>query len=300
MMVREVAEALLADRGGWFVDCTLGLGGHAGALLQSSPEACVLGVDRDPHALAMAREALRPFGERFRSVHANFKDVTVWREALPEPPSGILVDLGLSGYQLKSGRGFSFSDHGALDMRMDPGEELSAQIFVNEAPEEEISRVIRQYGEEPMARRIARAICEARLQEPIEDAATLAAIISKAIPARFHGRIHPATRTFQAIRIHVNRELEGLGDFVTEAAALLRKGGRMAVLAYHSLEDRIVKQAFAAMAKGCVCPPRLPICACGKLPTLKLVARKAIKPSAEETGRNNASRSARLRVGERL
>ncbi len=248
----------------------------------------------------MAREALRPYGERFRSVHANFKDVAVWREALPEPPSGILVDLGLSGYQLKSGRGFSFSDQGALDMRMDPGEELSARTFVNEAPEEEIARVIRQYGEEPMARRIAKAICDARLLEPIEDAATLAAIISKAIPARFHGRIHPATRSFQAIRIHVNSELEGLGDFVTEAATLLRTGGRMAVLAYHSLEDRIVKQAFAAMAKGCVCPPRLPICACGRLPTFRLVARKAIKPSAEETARNNASRSARLRVGERL
>ncbi len=299
-MVREVAEALQADAGGWFVDCTLGLGGHSRAILESSPEARVLGVDRDSRALEMAREELKPFGDRFRCVHANFKDVAAWKGALPEAPAGLLADLGLSGYQLKASRGFSFSDTEALDMRMDPETGLSARDFVNTASEEEIIQVLRTFGEEPMARRIARAIEEVRASAPIEDAASLARIVHGAVPARFRGRVHPATRTFQAIRIFVNQELEGLGAFIEEAAGTLRIGGRIVVLAYHSLEDRIVKQAFAAMAKGCICPPRLPVCACGRTPSLRLVARKALRPSVEETTRNHASRSARLRVGERL
>jgi len=296
-MVREVAQALRAEQGGWFVDCTLGLGGHTRAILESSPDARVLGVDRDGAALDLARQSLVPFGDRFRAVRANFKDIQVWQENLPEPPRGILVDLGMSTYQLKSGRGFSFSDESALDMRMDPDYGLCAKDFLNEAPQEEISRVLKEYGEEPFARRIAQTIVESR---PVESAAALARIVEHAVPNRFHGRVHPATRTFQALRIHLNGELDGLGEFVREAVGLLAHGGRIAILAYHSLEDRIVKQTFAALAKGCVCPPRLPICACGLKPALALVARKAGRPSAEETARNNASRSARFRVGEKL
>lgn len=296
-MVREVAQALQAERGGWFVDCTLGLGGHSRALLECSPQTRVLGVDRDGSALALARQTLAPFGDRFLGVHANFKDVAAWSPTLPEAPSGILVDLGMSTYQLKAGRGFSFADAGALDMRMDPTSGFSAAEFLNSAPEEEVARVFKEYGEEPFAKRIAHSIVERR---PVEDAAALAAIVEHAVPDRFHGRVHPATRVFQALRIHVNHELDGLAEFVAEAFALLSRGGRMAVLAYHSLEDRIVKQVFAGLAKGCICPPRLPICACGRKPSLALVARKAGRPSAEEVARNNASRSARLRVGERL
>jgi len=296
-MVREVAQALRAERGGWFVDCTLGLGGHSRALLESSPETRVLGVDRDGAALALARENLAPFGDRFVGVHANFKDVAAWSPSLPEAPAGILVDLGMSTYQLKTGRGFSFADAGALDMRMDPTSGPSAAEFLNTAPEEDVARVFKEYGEEPFARRIAHSIVERR---PVTDASALARIVENAVPNRFHGRVHPATRVFQALRIHVNDELEGLGEFVAEAFALLVLGGRMAVLAYHSLEDRLVKQAFAALAKGCVCPPKLPLCACGRKPSLLLVTRKAGRPTAEETARNNASRSARLRVGERL
>lgn len=297
MMVREVAQALRAEQGGWFVDCTLGLGGHTRAILESAPGARVLGIDRDGAALDLARQSLLPFGERFRAVRANFKDIQAWQAHLPEPPRGILADLGMSTYQLKSGRGFSFSDESALDMRMDPDSGTCAKDFLNEAPQEEISRVLKEYGEEPFARRIAQTIVESR---PVENAAALARIVEHAVPNRFHGRVHPATRTFQALRIHMNGELEGLGEFVREAVGLLCVGGRIAVLAYHSLEDRIVKQTFAALAKGCVCPPRLPFCACGRTPDLALVARKAGRPSAEETARNNASRSARLRVGERL
>lgn len=296
-MVREVAQALRAEQGGWFVDCTLGLGGHSRAILESSPAARVLGVDRDTSALRQAELALAGFGERFRSVHANFKDVDAWQDRLPEAPRGLLADLGMSTYQLRSGRGFSFSDEEALDMRMDPTSGLSAREFLNEAPEEEVARVLRDYGEEPFARRIAHTIVEGR---PLENAASLARIVEHAVPDRFHGRVHPATRTFQALRIFVNGELEGLGRFVEQAVDLLATGGRIVILAYHSLEDRIVKQTLAGLAKGCVCPPRLPLCACGRTPSVALVGRKAMRPTAEETARNHASRSARMRVGESL
>jgi len=297
VMVREVAQALRAEQGGWFVDCTLGLGGHTRAILESSHDARVLGVDRDGAALDLAQQSLAPFGDRFRGVRANFKDIETWESSLPEPPRGILVDLGMSTFQLKSGRGFSFADEMALDMRMDPDAGISVKDFLNGAPQEEIARVLKECGEEPFARRIAQTIVESR---PVESAAALARIVEHAVPNRFHGRLHPATRTFQALRIHANGELEGLGEFVREAVGLLSRSGRLAILAYHSLEDRIVKQTFAALAKGCICPPRLPICACGRVPELALVPRKAGRPSAEETARNHASRSARLRVGERL
>ncbi len=282
------------------MDCTEGLGGHTRAILQENPSARVLGVDRDPEALRMATESLAPFGERFIPVHGNFKDTASWRERLPEAPSGILADLGMSGYQLKAGRGFSFRDEGSLDMRMDPTGGQSARSFLEGADEEEIARVLREYGEEPMARRVARAIVEARDRGELTDAANLAAVVERAIPRRFHGAIHPATRTFQALRIHVNRELEGLGEFVEEAVQALAPGGRLAVLSYHSLEDRTVKQTFRALAKGCICPPKLPTCACGRKPLLSLVTGRALRPSPAETAANPASRSARLRVGERL
>jgi 16S rRNA (cytosine1402-N4)-methyltransferase len=300
VMVREVLEALRVDEGGWYVDCTEGLGGHTKAILEAHPAAQVLGVDMDPHALEQSTQLMAPYGLRFQPVHSNFKNVEAWRSHLPEAPRGILVDLGLSGYQLKTSRGFSFNDSESLDMRMNPLSGHSAAEFLQGVSEEELAQIIRRYGEEPMARRIAKAVVEARDRGEIRDASALAAVVKAAIPRRFHGDIHPATRTFQAIRIHVNRELEGLSDFLERAVEEIAEGGRIAVLAYHSLEDRIVKHTFRALAKGCICPPKLPVCACGRKPRLALVGSRAQRPTPSEVAANPASRSARLRVGERL
>lgn len=299
-MVREVMEGLGTNVEGWIVDCTLGMGGHSVALLEANPGTRVLGVDRDGDALEIARDRLSVFGKRFLSVHADFKDVEEWRGHLPEPPVGIIVDLGLSTYQLRAGRGFSFSDVASLDMRMDPGVGEPASAFIAKASEERLKEVLRKYGEETHARRIARAIVEARAEGPIESAASLSSIVADAVPKRPGRRIHPATRTFQALRIYVNRELEGLGTFIRKAVETLDPRGRLAVLAYHSLEDRIVKRTFRELCIGCTCPPELPVCVCGKKPSLRLVFRGAGKPSLNEIERNPASRSARLRVGEKL
>jgi 16S rRNA (cytosine1402-N4)-methyltransferase len=299
VMAREVVASLRAEEGGWFVDCTLGMGGHSKAILLAGAGASVLGVDRDPQAVEIATRALAPFGTRFRCASANFKDVDAWAVQLPGPPKGILVDLGLSGYQLKAGRGFSFRDGGSLDMRMDPAAGRSAEELLAAVTEAELAGILKRFGEERMARRIARSIVEARAESPIRDARRLGDIVARAVPRPKAGQIHPATRTFQALRIAVNEELEGLGAFLERAVGLLSEGGRIAVLAYHSLEDRIVKQTFAALAKGCVCPPRLPLCACGRRPVLRLPYRHALRPGAEEVAANPASRSARLRVGEK-
>lgn len=297
-MLAEVIQALRATEGGTFVDCTLGMGGHARGILEASPAACVVGVDRDADALAIARRNLAPFGDRLRPVHANFKRIADWSAALPTPPRGILADLGMSTYQLRAGRGFSFRDEGPLDMRMDRTSGAPALEFLATADEEEMARVFREYGEEPYAWPIARAIARRRAEEaPVSTGRELAALVEQMVP--FHkrrGMLHPATRVFQALRIHVNAELEGLDAFVREAADLLEPGGRLAVLAYHSLEDRIVKQAFRDLARGCVCPPRLPVCGCGRTPVLRLLSRRAEKPSEEEVASNPAARSARLRV----
>ncbi len=299
-MVREVVDTLRVDPGGWFVDCTLGMGGHSRAMLEASPSVNVLGIDRDSEALERASAALAGFGPRFRSVHANFKDVAAWRSVLPEAPAGLLADLGLSGYQLRAGRGFSFRDEASLDMRMDPEEGESVAEFIAAAGEDDLAGVLRTFGEEPFAKRIARAVVSAREQAPIRDAATLAGIVEKAVPRKFHGRIHPATRTFQALRIHVNRELENLRGFLEEAVDALQTGGRIVVLAYHSLEDRIVKETFRDLARGCICPPRMPVCGCGRTKTLRLVTRGAQRPGPDEVAANPASRSARMRAGEKL
>jgi 16S rRNA (cytosine1402-N4)-methyltransferase len=299
-MVREVLVDLRADGGGWFVDCTEGLGGHSRAILEASAKTRVLGLDRDPHALESARESLRSYQDRFLSFHTDFKEVGTWARLLPEPPAGILVDLGLSGYQLRTSRGFSFRDAQSLDMRMDTTRGETARDFLHRTDEQELSRVLREYGEEMAARRIARAVLEAREEGRLESAADLAAAVERAQRRRPGDAIHPATRTFQAIRIHVNRELEGLAGFFEPAAGLLRTGGRIVVLAYHSLEDRIVKRAFRALSQGCICPPKLPACVCGREPLLRLVHARALRPSPQEVALNPAARSARLRAGERL
>ncbi len=299
-MAPEVVKALRIERGGWFVDCTVGMGGHSRALLEANAKARVLGVDRDEKALSLACSALAPFGERFLGLHANFKDVDDWCSVLPEAPAGILADLGMSGYQLKAGRGFSFSDEDSLDMRMDPGEGEPVSAFLERVGEDELYGVLRTYGEEPFARRIARAVVAYRAVKPIRTSATLASIVKNAVPKNVRQRIHPATRTFQALRIFVNDELETLKVFLERAIEAMEHGGVIAVLAYHSLEDRIVKTTFRRLVKGCICPPKLPVCGCGREPSLRLVFHGAKKPSDREVIANPSSRSARLRAGEKL
>lgn len=284
------------------MDCTLGMGGHARGILEAAPSALVVGVDRDLDALALAQKHLAPFGERLRPVHANFKDVATWSASLPSPPRGILADLGMSTYQLQAGRGFSFRDEGPLDMRMDTSQGAPALEFLAGATEDEMVRVFREYGEEPFARPIARAILKRHAGEaPLLSGRELAAMIEQVVPYHLRrGQVHPATRIFQALRIFVNGELEGLEQFVRDAVALLSPGGRLAVLAYHSLEDRIVKQTVRDLSSGCECPPKLPVCGCNRRPVVRLLTRRAGRPSAEEVAANPAARSARLRVVEKL
>lgn len=302
VMVRESLELLKAEAGGLFVDCTLGLGGHASAILRASPDARVLGVDRDGEELEVAASRLAPFGPRFRALRCDYRDVPAWRGALGgEEPAGVLADLGFSRYHLESGRGFSFRDAQSLDMRMDRASGEPASAFVNTASEGEMTRVFREFGEERGSRRIAAAIAGRRALRPFSDAADLAEVVAGAVPAACRrGPIHPATRIFQALRIHVNRELEGLAEFLAEALDCLAPGGRLVVIAYHSLEDRAVKGAFRDFEGACICPPRLPACGCGRRAKARHLTRGALRPSAEEVGANPASRSARLRAVERL
>jgi 16S rRNA (cytosine1402-N4)-methyltransferase len=296
-MLSQVIQFLQANEGGLFVDCTLGMGGHARAILESEAGSVVLGIDRDAEALEIAREGLARYGARFAAVHANFKDVAAWAPRCQGPIKGILVDLGMSTYQLRSQRGFSFKDDALLDMRMDRSQGTPASDFLARATEDQLVKVFREFGEEPFARPIAKAIVRERANAPVATGRQLAALVEAAVPARMRrGNVHPATRVFQALRIHVNQELEGLDGFVREAAGLLESGGRIVVLAYHSLEDRLVKQALRSLAMGCTCPPKLPVCGCGRKPVLRLLTPRAVKASEDEVRANPASRSARLRA----
>jgi 16S rRNA (cytosine1402-N4)-methyltransferase len=300
-MIRESLKLLGSDRGGLFVDCTLGLGGHAAAILEAHPSSRVLGVDRDAEEMQEAAGRLARFGDRFRAAHSDYRDIARWSGELDgQEPDGILLDLGFSRYHLMAGRGFSFKDGDALDMRMDRSSGAPVSAFVNAAPEDEMARVFREYGEEQRARRIAAAIVARRVERPFADAADLASVVALATPARFkNGPIHPATRVFQALRIFTNRELDGLDAFLSCALDLLRSGGRLVVIAYHSLEDRIVKRTFRDFEGACVCPPRLPLCACGRVARARAVTRSAMRPTQEETLANPPSRSARLRAVEK-
>ena len=281
------------------MDCTLGMGGHSEALLSSHPGVQVLGLDRDPEAIERATERLGSFGERFRTCRCDFKETKRWTSSLEdEHAEGILCDLGMSGYQLKASRGFSFQDADSLDMRMDPDQGKPASDFLNTASRDELKQVLSRYGEEPQAWRIATAIAEVRDETPIRTARALAELIFGTVShKRRQGRIHPATKVFQALRIHVNGELDDLDGFLKRAAEALNPGGRLVVIAYHSLEDRIVKGAFRDLAGKCTCPPRLPVCVCGAREVLGPLTRRALRPSPEEVERNPSSRSARLRAG---
>jgi 16S rRNA (cytosine1402-N4)-methyltransferase len=298
-MVREVIEALAVEPGGRYVDCTLGGGGHAEAILQAaSPGGLLLGIDADPLALELAGERLSPFGDSVRLVESNFSHLNdVCQRHNFAPVQGILFDLGLSSMQIADEeRGFSFSMDAPLDMRFSPRQEVSAADIVNNYAEEDLADIIWRYGEERNSRRIARGIIRER---PIKTAADLARVVAKAA-GRQERRINPATRTFQALRIAVNTELDNLSSALAQAVNLLGYQGRLVVISYHSLEDRIVKHYFRELTRDCICPPEAPMCVCGHVAEYRLVVRGVVKPSADEVASNPRSRSARLRVLESL
>jgi len=287
VLVDEVIALLEPARGGLFVDCTVGLGGHSRALLEAGATR-VLGLDRDPSALAVAAEALAAFRDRVELVHADYRELgRVLDERGIGRVSGTLADLGVSSMQLDAdGRGFSFRRDEPLDMRMDQSQGATAAALLDSAEEDDIADAIFRYGEERYSRRVARAIVNARREAPIATTGRLAAIVRRAVPHRGHQRIDPATRTFQAMRIWVNRELDELDEFLGTAAARLLEGARLAVITFHSLEDRIVKHAFRALEKT------------GE--ALRVVTRRPLRPQDDEVARNPRSRSAKLRAIERF
>ncbi len=300
VLAEEVVEVLRPQPGELFLDGTLGGGGHSGLLLEAG--ARVIALDKDPRALAAATARLARFGEAFRAVRSDFRDARNVLAALGlSGVDGALVDLGVSSPQLDdAGRGFSFSRPGPLDMRMgDAGETL--EDLLRRIDERELSRILHEYGEEPFARPVARAIKAALARDEALDTARLAEVVAAAIPRKaWPRRIHPATRTFQALRIAVNDELGALAAWLDGLPSLLKPGGRAAAISFHSLEDRMVKARFRALTQACTCPPDLPVCACGARATFKAVTRKAVKASDEEVARNPRSRSARLRAVEKL
>ncbi|MBX3277493.1 MAG: 16S rRNA (cytosine(1402)-N(4))-methyltransferase RsmH [Acidobacteria bacterium] len=299
----EVLEALGAARGGIFVDATLGMGGHSEAILLESERNRVIGFDRDGEALELARERLSGFGDRFTGVQADYRRFGSELDRLGAGLiDGLVADLGVSSWQLDSPeRGFSFRFPASpLDMRMDRGSGPTAADLVNGLGERELADLIWRYGEEPAARRIARRIVEARRRSPIRTAGELADLVVRAAHPKGRWRIHPATRTFQALRIAVNNELEGLGEFVAEAVDRLAPGGRLAVITFHSLEDRLIKRAFRFQSGHCVCPPTQPVCGCGAVRRIEVLARKAMAPGPDEIQANPRARSAKLRAAVRL
>jgi 16S rRNA (cytosine1402-N4)-methyltransferase len=305
VMPDEVTWALRPVAGGRYCDGTLGGGGHARRILeQSAPDGQLLGLDRDGQALERTRESLAEFGPRARLRQANFADaVQVLEEEGMVPVDGLLLDLGISSDQLKSEeRGFGLMSDGPLDMRMDTSSGATAAELVDELSEQELARVLRDYGEEPAARRLARAIKQARGRGELDGTADLRRVVSQVLGGRGprSGKIHPATRVFQALRIAVNDELGSLERFLQSFRRALRPGGRVAVIAFHSLEDRLVKRSFARLERPCICPPDLPVCACGRSPQLRALSRKPLRPSEDEVAANPRARSARLRAAEAI
>ncbi len=319
VLLKEIIEWLKADKGGTFVDCTLGLGGHTQALLTASPESQVIGLDQDEDALASAEKRLAGFGNRVRLVQANFKDLSaVLSELRVHQVQGILADLGVSSLQLDSGeRGFSFASDAPLDMRMDRRQNETAADLIAKLSEQELADLIFEYGEERGARKIARLLVKERERQAITSTKQLADLVVRALHIKGHWRIHPATRAFQAFRIAVNDELNVLENFIPSSIAFLAGGGRLAIISFHSLEDRIVKHAFQRLSGRCLCTDKLHrfaaerqaiekskdavICqSCGASFKVQILTRKPLRPGDAEIARNPRARSALLRVCERL
>lgn len=301
VLLSQVVEFLRPSReDGVVVDATLGLGGHSAALLRAYPRITLLGIDRDPDAIAVARENLAEFGSRVVLALGRHEElIEILKQQGVDQVSGLLADLGVSSMQLdEPSRGFSFRLEGPLDMRMSR-EGRSAADLVNELDEFELTRILREYGEEPMARRIARAIIAARTEERIETTGRLSEVIRTVKKPRFN-QIDPATLTFQALRIATNEELVELDRFVDHAVSALETGARVAIVTFHSLEDRIVKRAFRRLQGECTCPPGFPVCACGFKETIETLTRHPMTASEDEMQSNPRSRSAKLRVAEKL
>jgi len=300
VLTTETIHFLAPIRGGLFIDCTVGAGGHSEAILETSKETFVVGIDRDPDALQYASVRLARFGNRFRPVHANFRELArIASESNGQTIRGILVDLGVSSLQFDSTtRGFSFRFDAPLDMRMDPkGDDETAAALLLRVSEEELATILFEYGEERNSRKIARWIVEKREQgQPIATTVELANLVARAAGHKRARGIHPATRTFQALRIAVNHELEGLDSFVRTAVDLLQPDGRFVVISFHSLEDRIIKQEFRRLSGFCQCPPRVPVCSCGARRAVEILTRRPVTPNIQEVEENPRARSAKLRA----
>ena len=303
VLLNETLEFVSARAGGYYVDATLGNGGHSKAILRASDRTTVLGIDQDPTAIEFAVRRLAGFGSRFRAVHANFADLkNVLESEKVAEVDGVIADLGVSSMQFDSeSRGFSFRFDAPLDMRMDPTSGETAADILADRSEEEIANIVYEFGEERASRRIARRIVERReAGSPVATTGELAALVQKAIGRKPGDKIHPATRTFQALRIAVNHELDVIEGFLNDACDVLKIDGRFVVITFHSLEDRIVKQTFQRLAGKCICPPRIPKCICGAVKKVEILTRKPVVPRSEETERNPRSRSAKLRAFRKL
>ena len=302
VLLQECLDALAIKPDGIYVDGTLGRAGHSLEIVRRLTTGRLIALDRDETALTAARQRLAAHMERVTLVHSNFSRLgAVLDELGVDAADGMLFDLGVSSPQLDdASRGFSYKQDAPLDMRMDESAPLTARMLVNTAPYEELRRILYEYGEERFAPQIAKAICAAREQKPIETTLELAELIRGAMPAKaLREKQHPAKRSFQAIRIAVNDELGELEPMLDAAETHLKPGGRLAVITFHSLEDRIVKQKFKDLATGCICPPEFPVCVCGRKPKMRLVTRKPIVSGDEELAENPRARSAKLRVAEK-
>ncbi len=303
VLLDECIEGLAIKPDGIYVDGTLGGAGHSSVIASKLTTGRLIGIDRDPIALKAAGKRLEPYQDRVTLVHSNFCEIASVLEQLNIPGvDGILLDLGVSSPQLDDGeRGFSYMADAPLDMRMNNEDSLSAHTVVNTWPYEELKRILYEYGEERYAPQIAANICRKRENKPIETTLELVDVIRSAMPpAALREKQHPAKRSFQAIRIAVNDELGSVEKVIRDAIPCLNPGGRLAIITFHSLEDRIVKNGMAEAAKGCTCPPNFPVCVCGKKPKVKLVSRKPIVSGSEELDRNPRARSAKLRICEKL
>ncbi len=302
VLLQEAVDALKVKEDGIYFDLTMGGGGHSAEILKKLTTGKLIGIDQDDFAIRTCQEKFREYGERFIAVHDNFSNLKKIAASLGiDKADGILMDLGVSSPQLdEAERGFSYMQDAPLDMRMDKRKEKSAHTVVNTYSEEELTRILLDYGEERWAARIAKFILEERQEKDIATTGELVEIIKKAIPkaARMDGG-HPAKRTFQAIRIEVNNELGVLETVLKESVDLLAPAGRVAAITFHSLEDRLVKTFFQQEAVGCTCPKEFPICVCGKKPSVKIIARKPILPSEKELTENSRSKSSKLRVAEK-
>ena len=304
VLLYECIDALNIKPDGIYVDGTLGGAGHSREIAKRlGDNGMLIAIDQDEDAIKVASERLSVYGDKVKIVRNNFSNLAdVCRELGVQRIDGLLLDIGVSSYQInESSRGFSYMADAPLDMRMGRRSEFSAWNVVNEYPEQELKRVIYEYGEERFAGKIASKIVFARTESPINTTGELVQVVKNAIPAAMReGGSHPAKRTFQAIRIEVNKELSVIAPAIRSAVDLLGEGGRIAIITFHSLEDRIVKQEFAKFTKGCTCPKDFPICVCGNKPRLKLVNSKPILPSSEELEENSRSHSAKLRVAEKI